>query len=479
MPRQIKSSSLLPSISYLNGEHMMFSASSLTREQFVSWIGGSYKPAQKRVEVPELTNMVRHGDICLIWKNDGIEYTGDLTHPLIAIPDHQVRDFFSFVSTYIGTYQPFSAFFRVVKISMLLDLLFERPTIPDRLGEKLVGAIIAETRLQLGTPRKDISDISIQACVASLSFAAVAGLRSGAVNGHFESVLENWTKTRVILTDEPLAVPSATITKFWHILQSAIDPSHRNVQGKHEKVVELVSQIFNSSDESEPLVWHHLTDRLPNSRSAFFRLRDSREERIRAMDVISDELSSTRLDTELAEVLLGYAASKVAGGSLRYFAILEAIEQRFPLATMWFGVFCSMRTDSDALVIAECLGRRVLRHFNQSRNLFAPPTADISFDEFANMMAVAKPPRWRTEHSNSISIEIFPNINSVFRFGPRPQHREVSSSEPTVSVEALHQIRSHTLQLLKILDGINLPVQGRLFPENSRRPPLFKKPKRT
>jgi hypothetical protein len=456
----------------------MLRASSLTREKFVSWIGGGHKPTPVLVGSYELRSMVRHGEVCLVWEDDAVEDVGPLSRPIIAIPDQQVRDFFSFVSTYVGTYQPFSAFFRVVRISVLLDLLFDRPRVPDRLGEMFVGAIIAETRLQLGTPRKELSEISIQACLASLSFAAVAGLVSGASNEHFESVLENWTKTRLMLTDEPLPVSGAAITKFWQIVRHSIDPAPRGIPEKHKHIIELVSEIYSAGDETEPRAWYQLTERLPYSRSAFLKLRDSREERVRAMDVISDEIASARIEAELAEVLLGYAASKVAGSSLRYFPILQASENRFPLAPIWFGLFCSMRAESDALVIAECLGRRVLRHLNQPKKLFVPPTADISFEEFTNMMSVAKPPRWRTEHSASISIEVFPNIVSAFRFGSRPQPRDAASSEPAIAVETLQEIRSHTLQLLKILDAIGLPAQGRLFPDNSKRQPNFKKPKR-
>jgi hypothetical protein len=176
-------------------------------------------------------------------------------------------------------------------------------------------------------------------------------------------------------------------------------------------------------------------------------------------------------------VLLGYSASRVAGGSLRYFQILEEAEHRFPLAQIWFGLFCSLRDDTDASVIAECLGRRVARHFDDARDLFAPPTADISFDEFVTLMNAAKPSRWRTEYQTSISIEIFPGVVSAFRSNSRPSHRDADVSEPSITIETLQEIRYLASRMLKTLDSIVLPNQGQLFSDN-RKSPLSKRPKR-
>jgi hypothetical protein len=414
--------------------------------------------------------MVRHGDICLVWENNDTNNLGPASRPIIAVPDQQVRDFYSFVGTYVSNYQPFSAFFRVVQISVLVELLFDRPKIHKDLAEKLIGAIIAETRSQLGTPRRDLSEISIQSCLASLSFPAVAGMVGGVSDQQFAAILENWTKARLILTDESTPISGTQLARFWQIVRlSLVEKFDTEVPGKYKNIVRLLHEVIEGSPDSEPIALRSLTEGLPKSRSALVRMRGSREERVRAIDVIGSEISSSKTDPEVVEVLLGYAASRVAGGSLRYFSLLQEFEQRFPLAPVWFGLFCSLHDQNDALIIGECLGRRVLRHVESLRGrLFKMPTADIAFDEFVNLTSAARPPKWRTEHQTTISVEIFPGVMSAFRLAPRPTQRETNYPEPTIAVETLHEIRSLTLRMLKTLDSVDFPQQGRLFPDTAK-----------
>jgi hypothetical protein len=423
---------------------------------------------------------MKQGDICLVWNSESIDDLGPSGCPLVAIPDQQVRDFYSFVGTYVSSYQPFSAFFRVVTISVLVEMLRERPKIRDRVSERLVGAIIAETRSQLGLPRRELSDIPIQSCLASLSFPAVAGILHGVLDEHFSKILENWTKVRLIISDEDTPVSGIQLSRFWEIVRRAIAPSPAGrVPENYRNIAKLIFDVSNGDDDDTPAAWHGLTERLPKSRAALLRMRGSREERVRAMDVIGHEISSTKVELEVAEILLGYSASRVAGGSLRYFKILQEFEPRFPLSPVWFGLFCSIQNDTDALVIGDCLGRRIMRHLNNTRDdLFSSPTADISFDEFVNINATARPPKWRTEHQASISIEIFPGITSAFRSSSRAIPRDSNDQVPTVAVETLQEIRFLATSMLKALDTVDIPKQGRLFADVAKSA-LFKKPRKS
>lgn len=448
----------------------MLTASSLTREQFVSWLGENFKPSPRQIDSYELKNMVRPGGVCLIWDCDPFRESGPKSSPLIAVSDQQVHDFYSFVSTYVSSYQPFSAFFRVIPLTLLLELLFEKTRAGEDTAEKFVGAIIAETRSQLGVPRRNISDISIQSCLASLSFPAVSGILSGVSKTQFSAILENWAKARMILADEATPVSSNRLSTFWQTVRSSTLPSlAEGISDKQSIIAELISEVRRDEADAEPRTLRILTEGLPKSRKALVRMRGSREERVRAMDEIGSEISSTPIDPEIAELLLGYAASRVAGGSLRYFSLLEQFEQRFPLAPIWFGLFCSMHKESDVLVIGECLGRRILRHSADPRKkLFSQPDADISFEEFVSIMSASRPPKWRSEHQSTISVEVFPAVASSFRANPRPSQREANYSEPSITVDTLQEIRRLATRMLKTLDTVDFPQQGRLFPEGEK-----------
>jgi hypothetical protein len=457
----------------------MLRASSLTREEFLGWVGNSFMPSPKRLDVYALRDLVKPDSICLIWNNEDLTDFGPNSKPVVGIDDAYARDFFAFTSTYIGSYQPFSAFFRVVKLSILVDLLFDRPKKFPFPAEKFIGAIIAETRSQLGRPRRDLSEITIQSCLATLSFSAATAIAGGVRAEHFSAIFQNWSKTRKILTEEPLAISSSKISGFWDIVKSAVDGAkHFEAPDQLQSLVSFLGGVIKSGDDGYRQAWHSITKGLPRSRLALNKMRDAREERVRAMDEISDEISSAHIDPMIAEAMLGYAACQVADGSLRYFGILDSLEERFPLCVMWFGLFCSLRSDSDALLIGECLGRRVKRHLDEPLNLFSDPTCDLSFEEFSVVTSAAKPPRWRTEFQNLISVEIFPGLSPVFRLGGRPSYREMGRSEPTISIEAIQEMRFLAERLYKVLDAVDVPNQGRLF-QDERSSRDSKPPRRT
>jgi hypothetical protein len=460
--------------------NIAFKASALSRDQFISWLGNSFLPRPSVATSSDLKNLTRQGTICLVWELDRDTNTTPDSRPLILIPDQQVRDFFSFVTTFVSNYQPFSAFFRVVRLSAFLELSQRGSEQPSYGIHRLVGAIIGETRSQLGSPRRELSDISIQACLASLSFPSAAGMHHGVSHTQLVTIMENWTKAKIILSDDPLPVSGESIARLWRIVSYANSGlSDTDAPASHKDIAELVFETAVRNDDESPSILRRLTERLPKSRAALLRLRDSREERVRAMDVIGQEIASSPNERpEIAEALLGYAASRVAGSSLRYFSLLQDLEQRFPLAPIWFGLFCSLRPESDAMVAAECLGRRVARHLGTPREgYFSPPLGDISFDEFVISTSTAKPQKWRTEHSGSISIELFPGIISAFRLGARSSSREVDESEPTIAIEAVQEMRFLATRLLRTLDDIDVPPRRRSFSE-SKGPSYSRKTKR-
>jgi hypothetical protein len=427
----------------------------LTREQFLGWIGGNYRPSPKPINTRDLRDVVRFGEICLLWDRSLSDDLGPKSGPVIVIPNQQDRDFFSFVSTYVANYQPFTAFFRVVRAESVVELLQCEPR--PRIGEMCVGAIIAETRMQLGYPRRELSDVPVQACLASLSFPSVAALSRGLPSSSQKIIIARWAKARLLLTDEHLPVSIERIAQFWTIVGSSFErAAARESSPKIRELIDIIADAINQHCDYDSPGWRAITDDLPKSRASLPRLKGSREERIRAMDEIALEVSNKRLDPEIAEVLLGHAAAMVAGGSLRYFYLLHEVEQRFPLSTMWFGLFCSVQPESDALVIAECLGRRVVKHLYASENLFSRPGSDISLDEFATSFSTTKTPRLRTEFQTSISIELFPTITSAYRLTTRASSKEPPLHEPTVSVDDWKEMRAHAARLLQLLSAVDV-----------------------
>lgn len=390
----------------------MFHVAQLQREKFLSWIGGMHEPHTRPVgDFDEAA----FSDIVLAWDREPFEGALLSRPPIIAIQGDFLTDFLAFAGTYISTYQPFTAFFRVVPIEMLSMLVSPARHKMRKLSKQsfFAGAIIAEARLQSGDRVRKLSDITIQAGMATLSAAVVTALNKGFDISVARTVMINWRKTRSILSSESLRVDPDRICNFWEAVYLAHE-GNISARGTAdtERAARFLREVMSNPDDTDPPSWLSLLD-IPSTQNILGRMRDSREDRVRAMDdAVASVAKAKHLDVQLRELVTGYLASRVAGGSMSYLDILMPLEAELPLATMWFGLFCSLRNENDVLLAGDCLGRRIARRISQKGEIFSAPVADISLAE----LDVFRPGlNLRTEHQNVIEVEIFPGISSSFR----------------------------------------------------------------
>jgi hypothetical protein len=446
----------------------------LNREQFVGWLGRTFEPVVKKVHSEQLTDMGGQGEIFLVWDTKPGRESINGARPLISVANSELRSFFAFVGTYVSTYQPFSAFFRVVPFELLSELVVEWPKRENVLPNMFVGAVIAEARLQTGERARRPSNISIQSCLATMSGAAVAALAAGFDRLHLYSILERWLKTRQRLANGDLRVQSQRIAEFWNVVGQVYEkdgPLYRlsSVAESIRPIVRFLAEVMSSPDDSDPETWLGLVQDLPGAHEALRRMRDSREDRVRAMDqVLPSVTAAEKVDLRIREAVLGYLASRIAGGSMSYLDLLDPIETKMPGALMWFGLFASIRADTDVMSAGECLGRRVSRHLEQTKSgIFIPPSADVSFDELQNILAEPKTElKLRTEHQNVISVELFPAVTSVFRLS-----REVrqESRDMTVPPDAVKELRFLLDRAFRVLEDISGPQERGLFGDRNFR----------
>lgn len=89
-----------------------------------------------------------------------------------------------------------------------------------------------------------------------------------------------------------------------------------------------------------------------------------------------------------------------------------------------------------------------------------PPTADVSLDE---LVLLSKDLKIRREHLNSVAVEIFPGITSVFGIS-----REANNDLRTLASESLGELRYLLDRAGKIVDTI-ADSQGNLFADRVAR----------
>lgn len=461
---------------------MTYSAS-LTREELLSWLGQSFAPnAQKGYakQIGKLGSRI----VTLVWADEPLSTSIKGDRPLIAVPRADIREFYSFVGTYVSTFYPFSAFFRVVTAEQIADLLDEyRPQKSIKINSSyLVGPIIAEARVQSGDNVRSLSDLSIQACLATMSASAASILAAGLSRHDLEKGCERWFRTRELLKEDSLPLDFRSIVEFWNtislifeetpLLRVAADETLR-------KVIQFVTEVVSSPTDADPELWGPLTEGLSRSRFILGSMRDSREERVRALDDVTREIATNEsVDRRIREVVAGYLASRVAGGSFSYLQLLNPLENQLPLAPLWFGLFSAFRPDSDVMTVAECLGRRISRDIEQPAPLFSNPTADLSIDELEVLLSNGtSPPKLRTEHQSSIAVEIFPTINAVFRL-PRESRKGSDPHIPAVPKQLIGELRYLTQRLMRTVEDLDDPRQQRLFSDDQGRSKYPSRPRR-
>jgi hypothetical protein len=459
----------------------MIYTAALDREKFLAWIGSKFTPVARKVNGHRFDDRTA-GGVNLIWNEP--PYSTELreTRPILAVNESDMREFFAFVGTYVSTYKPFSAYFRVVSTERLPDLLVTKTDL--RYRNSFVGAIIAEAKLQGGEKIKRLSDLTVQGCLATMSRTAVEALLNGSSLSNLDRSLDRWVTVRSRLGGAQLRVNPARIHEFW----GTVALGHHNSAGPFTadavstRIANFLSDVIGLDDDVDPLSWNLITSELQGAQRSLAAMRLSREQRLETMDyVVLDTLSADIVDIRIREVVLGYLASRLASGSMSYLWLLDRMEAKLPLATLWFGLFLSLRSDTDAFSSGDCLGRRVARDIGRSWTVFSEPTADLSFEEFDTLTQDSRSGlNIRTGSQTSVTIEIAPGQLGLFRV-PGDARSDPIERGFSLPPEALFEIRDLVGRVGNIVSAVlhgsrqqeflldakpNRPVQGR--PKRSR-----------
>jgi hypothetical protein len=146
-----------------------FAAVKLSREEFLTWMGGDHEIVlndHRRTSKPSH----EQGTITLLWDESEVN---DALQPLIVVPADDLRDFFAFVGTYITTFRPYTAFFRVVSTEVIPTLeQLQRPDrdVVERIARVVAGSAMSEVYLSSGgRPPADTAHLSTLTATLSAS----------------------------------------------------------------------------------------------------------------------------------------------------------------------------------------------------------------------------------------------------------------------------------------------------------------------
>lgn len=403
---------------------------SLTREQFVSYLGN--KPFKN--EPVFGFQKPKKGGVVVLHEDGALDRV-----PVVVVPANEMRDFYAFATTYVGTFFPFSAFFRVLPTEVAELLSFEGSAPPIELARSVIGMVLGEAFVQVGGRRLD--DISLQACLATQSAVGASVITSGYDPHMVFAALDRWQTVRAQLNLENSRAISGGIRAAWiHILVGLTDAS---VGGEGEEIDQAIARLIrgallgNGTADIRDL--RDVAGFFPSDLLDFDGL--SREGRVRAFDKAMDLTAS--LPQLRRDVVRGYLAAQVAGGSFSYMSM--ASHASAPLAPLWFGLFASMHPDTDFLVTANCLGRHVQKRLGQAGSLTSPIDADLSFEECLMLIDENRLARIRTDQQSVIRVELFPNVVGRFRLDREPRRDASSVSAARVPTSGLKQALARAL----------------------------------
>lgn len=440
----------------------------LDRRSFLDWIAEDAEP--RGLPLASLDNIgtsVSKGKIGLIWQGPASGPTS-VPGPIILVAEEELQDFLAWTTTYISSYSPFTAFFRILTTADAARFsLFEAraPLLPESLLTAMSGIAIAEAVVQTPQAPRSIANISIQACQATFSYAALRGLASGLHPADLPELSEAWARARQLTADAPLRLDPDSSSMFWMIVSSSLLSDGPNSRNRSGTWTDALEDLIQTARFDKPLkgsfAWNQLESTLPFAGSADRQFELPREEQLVVLDRTAQALLRSSVPRPLAEAWVGLLAARLANGSFDYIGVLDSVRDTLPGSLLWFALFACWRSGFDGLVNGRCLGRRVAREVFEPTAIFASPTCDISLAEYELLGASRSLDSIRTRVSSVIDVELLPLVSSKFR------------SSSTVKVEAsrerslnvnLPRLREALFEALQALDPVPETPRDRQFP---------------
>jgi hypothetical protein len=425
----------------------------LDRREFVEWIGGRSVPRIRAGAPADL----REGQVALVWLSE----EDDPTTPIVVVPTRELRDFFAFATTYIGSFSPLSAFFEVVPF----DLLNSIPRSPRALHEDtlkpFIGLCIAEAYAQLGGEGRRPNDISIQASLATQSSTGLVALACNYSNELVLEALQRWQGVRHLTGADSSRLPGMKVAEVWELALGGTLNGRVGVASQDRILLsQLVRSAFSDGLLSSPSVWRLAAGPI-NSQSEALTFSGTREERVTAFDEVVRAMRTADVSDTRKEAVIGFLAAQVAEGSFSYLSLLDEVARELPLSVVWFGFFAGLHPKSDVLVAGDCLGRRLERRVRASARTLGLSLADISFEELRIVSDEVRLRKLRTEQQSVLRVELIPGVIGLFR-----QQRETRSDggAAKISLAAVKELKAALGRVASLVDELDAREPS-LFPD--------------
>lgn len=401
--------------------------------------------------------------IAVVWSQEPRE--GEYLPIALVAHREERREMLAWISTYLREIRPFTAYCRLLSPEAVQTLRDVRlGPLPRGVEGALCGVILGEVLAQMKVG--DQRGISVRACASTLSFALARAVAMGLPAEFLEEVVRGWTEARRATRQSARELGPQELSLPWYVIArlAGIARSNEAPDRMGEMIVTACGELKEGRDVSDE-IWSELTRGLPagvvKSRAAML---TSRESRVAALEVARNALLPEKIvahggnGVNSAEAfLVGYLASRAAGGSLEYLNLISEASGRGGGAAVWYALCCGL-AGGDVLGFANGVGRRVLREVLRDESPAVRPTSDIGIEELSLLASAENGAvQIATESSGYVSVELFPSVVTVVRAPGSGLQRleadkaEVPSEEPSLvpgrTVQELGELLRRAQQL--------------------------------
>jgi hypothetical protein len=371
----------------------------------------------------------RQGDIELVWKQDPRE--GKCTPSAIIVDREDERDLLAWISTYVPSVRPLSAYTRVCDRDMASQFgnLKSAPHF-GVLEDACLGLILGETATYVATKR-ELRQMTHNSSLSTLSFVVARGAGFGLSAEKVDELATKWLQARTFIRGTPLPVSAQQVQAGWSVIRHAAPGNDFKLplwEPVSAIVLDACSQILRKGDMDEG-IWISLTKDLPDLTHLRADLTGPREERLSLFEkTINAIRNRTFKKSANAEFFCAYLASSISPGTLDHVEVLLPYLDVFPSLLIWYGLCAGLSSRGTLLDSLNGLARRLKRELTREADFLETPSCDIGFAELEILSTSVK--EWgdlRTVGVGQIVVELLPCINAHYRM-PRVEEAPARTS---------------------------------------------------
>jgi hypothetical protein len=441
------------------------SLAQLSRDEFLAWMGGDHRMPIGHPSAPTKPGY-EEGMITLLWDKSEAGAGGQ---PLIAVPADGMRDFFAFVGTYITTFRPYSAFFRVVPIEIIPAL--EERQLPardvlQRVASVVAGSALSEVYLGAGG-RVGSAGAQLPTTAATLSASLGQAILAGYPTGVLDRLAKQWYAIhRGANSPEMEQTAADQIVLIWKLISDAtregISDALPSLGRSQQAVSRFLAETIHGRGVDKDLLLSLALSMSVKVNLANI-LTSSREERIRAFNDFVISLDPSSHDPLPGQFLAGLLLAISGNGSFDLLRSSGNLLNRSPISIVWFGVCAALFEESNILTTANCVGRRLVRELQRPQGLFDPPRADLNAYEYIILRRdTGALDQVNSQSADSLEIELMGNVTtSISKYDGNRDARLAEHVE--VLAGSLQEIRSIVERAQRRVRYATPPRQGELI----------------